>query len=210
MTSVQVDSALYTSSRYMGEERWSSYSRQYSAVRSCAPISCLEVGIGNGIVAYALRGAGIAMTTCDIDASLAPDRIGAVTELPFEDGAFDCVLCAEVVEHVPFASLPRALAELCRVTRRYCVLTIPYPAATFSFSIKIPLLRRFSCMVRIPLFWRQHAWNGEHYWEMGMCGFSRAAVMRHIAEAGFSVVRSDASDTSPYMALFVLEKKYIS
>jgi len=42
-------------------------------------------------------------------------RQGNLESLPFEDGAFDLVLCSQVIEHVPVAE--RAVAELHRVLR---------------------------------------------------------------------------------------------
>ena len=38
---------------------------------------------------------------------------GSIFELPFKDGAFDCVICSEVVEHVPADE--RVFSELERV-----------------------------------------------------------------------------------------------
>jgi len=48
---------------------------------------------------------------------------GDVTRLPFADGAFDLVLCMEVLEHLV---VPEAgLAELCRVSQRWLLLSVP-------------------------------------------------------------------------------------
>ena len=206
MKSVQVDSALYGSSAYLGDGRWASYARQYSAVRACAPETCLEVGIGNGIVAHAVRAGGIPLVTCDIDPSVSPDHIASVTDLPFPDSSFDCVLCAEVLEHIPFDEVPQALFELYRVTRRHCVVMVPYPAATFSFSFRLPLAARRSFSFRLPLFWRRHSFDGQHYWEMGMKGHSRRSVVRLMHGAGFAALPVPDSFSDPYHALFILEK----
>jgi SAM-dependent methyltransferase len=48
-----------------------------------------------------------------------------VTDLPLGDGAFDVALCAQVLEHLPWADVPRALRELARVSRTGVVLTVP-------------------------------------------------------------------------------------
>ena len=43
--------------------------------------------------------------------------------LPFDDGAFDTVLCSDVLEHLD--SLHRVFAELVRVSRRHLVISLP-------------------------------------------------------------------------------------
>lgn len=49
---------------------------------------------------------------------------GDVTRLPFQSDSFDCVLCAEVLEHVP--DLRRACSEIVRVARHEIVIGVPY------------------------------------------------------------------------------------
>lgn len=50
---------------------------------------------------------------------------GNVFDLPFKDGFFDLAFTAGVLIHIPLADLPRALAEIYRVSRRY-VLAMEY------------------------------------------------------------------------------------
>jgi 2-polyprenyl-3-methyl-5-hydroxy-6-metoxy-1,4-benzoquinol methylase len=47
----------------------------------------------------------------------------SVYDLPFDDNAFDLVLCSEVLEHLE--DVTAALRELHRVTRTYCLLSVP-------------------------------------------------------------------------------------
>ena len=49
---------------------------------------------------------------------------GNVTALDFPDNTFDCVLCAEVLEHVP--QLEQAAREIARVTRDAAVIGVPF------------------------------------------------------------------------------------
>ena len=48
----------------------------------------------------------------------------SVTSLPFHDRTFDCVLCAEVLEHVP--DFRTAAAEISRVARSDVLIGVPY------------------------------------------------------------------------------------
>ncbi len=43
--------------------------------------------------------------------------------LPFEDGAFDCVVCIDVLEHLD--NLPTVFGELRRVSRGYVIVSLP-------------------------------------------------------------------------------------
>jgi ubiquinone/menaquinone biosynthesis C-methylase UbiE len=46
--------------------------------------------------------------------------------LPFSDRVFDCVLCAEVLEHIPSKDLEQVCAEITRVTNTCAVVGVPY------------------------------------------------------------------------------------
>ena len=49
---------------------------------------------------------------------------GDVTKLQFANNSFDCVFCAEVLEHVP--QIHQACSELARVARHEIVVGVPY------------------------------------------------------------------------------------
>ena len=53
---------------------------------------------------------------------------GSGDELPFEDGAFDVVTCLEVLEHIPAALRPGAMAQIVRVLRPggHLILSVPF------------------------------------------------------------------------------------
>ncbi len=105
-------------------------------VLDAAPRTVLDAGCGEGFVTAALarRAAHVELTGIDADAEAvafarahfgeqARFETGTVYALPFEDDAFDTVLCSEVLEHV--RDPDRAMAELCRVARRHVVVTVP-------------------------------------------------------------------------------------
>ncbi len=50
---------------------------------------------------------------------------GLIQSLPFPSGAFDAVVCTEVLEHIPEDLFPAAIAELRRVARKYILVSIP-------------------------------------------------------------------------------------
>jgi len=61
-----------------------------------------------------------------VDVSGRPDielDLEKAEKLPFENGAFDCVICIDVLEHLD--NLHRVFGELVRVTREYLVISLP-------------------------------------------------------------------------------------
>lgn len=50
---------------------------------------------------------------------------GQATDLPFKDGAFELVMTAGVLIHIPLEQLPQVMREIYRVSRRY-VLAVEY------------------------------------------------------------------------------------
>ena len=51
---------------------------------------------------------------------------GDLCSLNLPDNAFDVVLCAEVLEHIPKVMLQTACSELARVTKHYLIIGVPY------------------------------------------------------------------------------------
>lgn len=90
----------------------------------------LEVGCGDGLVLAPLREKGIRVVGLDISPGalrwVPPPRLSASAgSLPFPDRAFDLVLLADVLEHLPDGVYGFALAEASRVAGRYLLLNAP-------------------------------------------------------------------------------------
>jgi SAM-dependent methyltransferase len=77
----------------------------------------LDLGSGHGSAGGVLVDAGAWVTSVDLRpmGGVRP-VIGDATRLPFGAGAFDGVVCANLLEHVP--SPPAVIAEIARVLRR--------------------------------------------------------------------------------------------
>lgn len=193
----QVDKTHYRGHSYSSQERWNSYWHQLSLVQKSGARSILEVGVGEGVVARELRARGLEVTTLDIAPDLHPDVVGSVTAIPFPDKFFDAVLAAEILEHIRFEDVAIAFKELARVTRTSAVISIPHPGYVFLLIGKIPLLRRFSFLQKIPFFWQTHQFNGEHYWELGKRGYSEKRFLALAREVGFSLVEAGAYPDDP-------------
>lgn len=88
----------------------------------------LDAGCGNGRYAAYFKG-----DTVGLDLDLESLKIskgkyndvllGSVCYLPFKQLAFDCVLCCEVIEHIPKSEAEKALKELERVSNLLLITT---------------------------------------------------------------------------------------
>ena len=64
---------------------------------------------------------------------LTPGQIlGDVRAMPFDDRTFDVVVAVDLLEHVLPVDRPRAVSEICRVTRRRAVIACPVGDAAFA------------------------------------------------------------------------------
>lgn len=192
--------------RYDAKDRWLAYWYQASLVMRTAPQQIVEIGGGNNTARRLLERAGIKVITVDIDPALHPDVVGSADALPLPANSADTVLCAEVLEHLPFQRFPIALAELHRVTKKAVVLSLPHWGVSLRFCCKIPLLRERDWFAKIP--WpRRHVWNGEHYWEIGKSGYSSRHIRSHIRDAGFIIIFERVYADNPAHHFYVLEKR---
>ena len=91
--------------------------------------SVLDIGAHDGFFSRLLTNYFETVTALDlqmpaIDYPRVLNAVGDVTQLPFPDCSFDCVFCAEVLEHVP--ALGNACREIARVARHEIVIGVPY------------------------------------------------------------------------------------
>lgn len=192
---------------YDTKERWISYWYQINEVLKSNPKTVLEVGIGNKTVSDYLKKLGIKVTTVDIDESLEPDYVCSVTELSrcFKENSFDTVLCAEVLEHIPFKYFEKALEELWRVSKKYVIISLPHFGPSLSLSLKIPLLRQINLAIKIPLPVR-HVFDGQHYWEIGKKNYSLRKI-RKILSKYYLIEREICPVENMYHRIFSLRVK---
>lgn len=97
--------------------------------------SVLDVGCGEGFTLEMLRKQKIGKklvgieyldTAIKIGKKVHPKiefKQGTIYELPYKDKTFDLVICTEVLEHLEEPE--KALKELVRVSKKYCVISVP-------------------------------------------------------------------------------------
>lgn len=204
---VQVKKDHYFNLNYDKKERWISYWYQINEVVKKNPESVLEIGVGNRTVSDYLKKAGIKVTTCDFDTSLKPDVLADVLKLPFKEKCFDVVLCAEVLEHLPFNKFKKALFEIKRVCKLYSIITLPhYSLTNFYLGIKlIPYIKRLELSLKVD-FPFQHKFEGEHHWEIGKKSFPLKKIEVDIEKTGFRIEKSYYPKENPRHHFFILKK----
>lgn len=112
----------------------------------------LDVPCGGGRMTVALARKGYAVTAADLsDAMLAiaretlaahglscPVEKQDVERLSYADGSFDTVFCFRLFHHFPTPEIrQRAVSELCRVARRFVVLSYFSPASFTSWRRRL-------------------------------------------------------------------------
>jgi SAM-dependent methyltransferase len=154
-----------------------------------------------------MRISGIEVTTVDIAADIEPDVVASVTELPFADASFDATVACEVLEHIRFEDVPKALSEIARVSRSSAIISLPHPGRTF-ISAPVLLLggTRIDVRLQIPFFWRKHTFDGQHYWELGKRGTSVARFLQLAQEAGLTLRQQRKYADDPVHRFFLFEK----
>ncbi len=196
---------MYSSwERYEHPERWTSYYHQANLVYSFHPKTCLEIGVGHGFVSHAIRTLGVSLMTLDVDPVLQPDIVGSVENIPLPDVSVDVVLCAEVLEHLPFDRFEVCIQEIARVADKGAVISLPHWGYTFRVLWSLPMWKggwaiKSPFAKRIPL-------NGVHCWEIGRTDYPPARI-RAILKKYFIVEQEWLSVWMPYHRFYRLKKR---
>ncbi len=201
---VQVDKTHYGFNRYGFEGRFVSYFWQLKEVLEREPNSVLEVGVGDKVFGdFIKNNTSVSYTSVDFAADLKPDVVGSILELPFADHTFDVACAFEVLEHLPFEEVGKALSELARVAKKYVVISVPHFGPMLSFSLKVPFVPQIQIAVKIP-YPKQHHFNGQHYWELGKRGYPVRWLRQKLEKHG-RVVKDFVPFNSAYHHFFVVE-----
>ena len=207
----QVLTSHYFTPSYNSLERFSSYQMQIDYCIKVKPKSVLEIGIGNRIVSNFLKVNGINVVTCDFDETLRPDVVADVRKLPFKNDKFDLVMACQILEHIPFEDVPKALNSVYRITKKNVIISLPYNSFNLYGVIKcMPFVKPIKFQLRLFEYsFMEHNKNvgtGEHYWEMGKKNYSLNMVREILKTPGFKIISENSPYINPAHYFFLLEK----
>lgn len=199
----QKDKTHYNFNRYSYVGRFASYYYQLHETFALEPESVLEIGVGDKLFgSYLRKNTKIAYASLDVAEDLQPDIVGSVLNIPREDNSYDVVCCFEVLEHLPYKDVPKALSELNRVASKGVVISVPHFGPRTQFFLKLPFLPEIKCAIKIP--WPQnHTFDGEHYWELGKRGY-RARAFRRLLERHGTITHDFIPFENQYHHFYVL------
>ena len=195
----------YFEENYDDEKRWMSYFHQVKEVLAFKPESILVVGKGNGLVAEYLKLSGIKVITIDVDENTKPDVIASVIKMPFKDNEFNVVLCAQVLEHLPYNDFEKSILEIKRVAKWGAVISLPHFGPAIRFLFKFPFLPEIKFMIKLP-YPKKHIFKGEHYWEIGKRGLGVGKINEDLKKSGSFLIKDFIVFENPLHHFFILKK----
>jgi len=195
---------LYNFFQYDYQERWISYWHQIDEILKLRPRTVLEIGVGSRTVLDYLKKERLEVKTLDVDKKLKPDFVANVLDMPLANSSFDVILCAEVLEHLPFDKFKPCLRELKRVSSKNVVLSLPHFGPPIKISFKAPFIEEIKIAFKIP-YHPQHQFHGEHYWEIGKKGYNSRKI-RKIISRYFKIKKEFIPFESQYHHFYILEK----
>ncbi len=174
----------------------------------------LEIGPGEGTLRRLFTPLVEIYETMDVNEKLSPTYQGDVrVRREGIDGRFDCVIAADILEHIPFEDLVSALRNLGGYAKPggKILITIPHRASYFLFMspTNVPHVFRIPTGFLSPgafyrRFIKRKIWiDPDHQWEIGDGMHSIADVERVIRETGLSI---EARKTLFYVDFWILKK----
>ena len=207
MNIIEENKLRYNEDWYDSKRRFCSYWHQISEVMQVEHDNVLEIGVGNKFLSRYLLSKGIKAVTLDIELGLEPDIKASILKLPFKDNCFDVIACYEILEHLPYEDFSQALSEVCRVSKAYCIISVPDIERSYRFNIQLPKIKEIKKLWILPKL-KKPANNieGGHFWEIGIVGFGLKRIVTDIENRGFSIEKTYRVFENPYHRFFILKK----
>jgi len=206
---------------YMEGIDLSSWNRYYFIIKEIIrikPKTILEIGAGSEIVKNCVKGLVEDYRVMDINEKLKPDILSDMRDFrPELKEKFDCLVCAEVLEHMPFRDLEKNLKNIHQYLANSgkALITIPHRRARIliitPFSYQKPLIITLPGWLKSSpkSFYRQFIkrkiWIDPHHcWEIGDGKIKKKDVENVFKKVGFNI---DKFRKLLHVDFWVLSKK---
>ena len=178
------------------------------------PKSILEIGEGSGIIKKIIEPLVEKYETMDVNEKLSPTYLNDVRNLKLElKEKYDCIIAADILEHIQFDNLEKALANLYAYLKKdgKALITIPHRASNFLLMTPTQIPRAF----RVPTgflspgafyrrFIKRKIWiDPDHQWEIGDGKHKIKDVENIMKKVGFTLQKREKLI---YVDFWVLKK----
>ncbi len=164
----------------------------------------LEIGIGAKVTNSILRNLYKNVTSADINEHLNPDLLINLADdnITFPN-QYHLILCAEIIEHIPFEYLDTVFANLHNALQENgtCIITIPECCRIVKFNIDIPKIH-----IHHNIFLKRKGIDPNHAWELGSHDYSKKEILIKKMCQYFNIIKHDHLDENPQHYYFILEK----
>lgn len=185
-----------------------SYWHQVKEVLKDGIKTVLVIGQGDNIVPYILSSQGLEVDTFDFIKDMNPTYFGNVLDIEkIVNKKYDCILCCEVLEHLPIDKLEGILNQLNKIAQKRIVLSLPIFGLSGYIKVKAPKYIDFSIVIAVPFYkFGRKVMSREHYWEIGSKGTGKKVVEKILSE---NLVKVDSYRVkeAPYHMFYILKPK---
>ncbi len=168
-------------------------------VLSLSEQSVLEIGCGGGHLRHILEPHVLKYHTFDINDSLKPDFAADVRTYSANlEAEYNCVIAADVLEHLPFSDLSIAVSNIYSYLRKggNSLITIPHRQSNFLFMTPTQIPHVFTIptgFLSLGAFYRRFIkrkiWiDPDHCWEIGDGYVTVNDVESNFIKCGFEIV----------------------
>lgn len=167
----------------------------------------LEIGKGAGVVSAVLKDMGYDLKTMDINEHLHPDYVQNICALEdaFKKNQYDVILCAEVLEHIPFENFETAIKNIASMLKTDGVLVLTIPNCYLRLPVYINLPKIHFNKVLVAKMTRRI--GVEHCWEIGSAEETNERNIKRILEKHFVVSGNGRIPFNEYHWWWICYKK---
>jgi|GEM_PF-6823027 len=178
---------------------WYRYFHLFQDLLKIAPKSVLEIGAGEGTLKRITSTIIPEHKVLDVNTRLNPDFLGDV-RFPISElcDSFECLIAADVLEHIPFADLSTAIRNLASYCKKggYLLITIPHRRSHFLWMTPNQIPHVFTVptgFLSLGGFYRRFIqrkiWIDPHHcWEIGDGNVRQEDVTKIFKQAGLNTI----------------------